>query len=80
MHFGPNLTYLESFKGRVPKKAKMRKNTLKFETPPEFFIFCRGSSTVLKSEKNSHNFKVWTIFAYKKWYILSINRLKKCSR
>jgi hypothetical protein len=26
MHFGPNLTYLESYKGRVPEKAKMRKN------------------------------------------------------
>jgi hypothetical protein len=26
MHFGPNLTYLESFKGRVPEKAKMSKN------------------------------------------------------
>jgi hypothetical protein len=26
MHFGPNLTYLESFKVRVPEKAKMRKN------------------------------------------------------
>ncbi len=24
--FGPNLTYLESFKGRVPEKAKMSKN------------------------------------------------------
>ncbi len=26
MHFGPILTYLEYFKGRVPEKAKMRKN------------------------------------------------------
>jgi hypothetical protein len=26
MHFGPNLTYLESFKGRVPEKLKLEKN------------------------------------------------------
>jgi hypothetical protein len=26
MHFGVNMTYLKSFKGRVPEKAKMRKN------------------------------------------------------
>ncbi len=26
MHFGVNLSYLESFKGRVPEKTKMTKN------------------------------------------------------
>ena len=52
MHFGPNLTYLESFKGRVPEKLKLEKTymikkiPLIFETPPEFLICCRSSSTV----------------------------------
>jgi hypothetical protein len=50
MHFGPNLTYLESFK--VPEKLKLEKNymikkiPLIYETPPEFLICCRRSSTV----------------------------------
>jgi hypothetical protein len=29
MHFESNLNYLEIFKGRVPEKAKMRKNLYK---------------------------------------------------
>jgi hypothetical protein len=45
--FGPNLTYSESFKGRVRKKAVIiKKIPLIFETPPEFLLCCRGSSTV----------------------------------
>ena len=52
MHFGPSLTYLDSLKGWVPEKAKLRttyvikKIPLIFETPPEFMICFRGSSTV----------------------------------
>jgi hypothetical protein len=52
MHFGPNLSYLESFKGRVPEKLKLeqtymiKKIPLIYENRREFLICCRSSSIV----------------------------------
>ena len=52
MHFGPILTDLELFIGRVPERAKIIimnmgiKIPLIFDKLPEFLICCRGGPTL----------------------------------
>ena len=52
MNFGPILTDLELFIGRVPERAKTIiinmgiKIPLTFDIRPEFLICCRGSPTL----------------------------------